>query len=112
MDPPPAEEKPATPSLLPAATPSLRAPVNLPPVAPEVNQALQTTGRLPRTTATYQISDLLALAIHNGASDLHLRVGEPPLFRVDGRLIRAEGPAVDSKGGFNLIEAFTPSDVI
>jgi twitching motility protein PilT len=92
--------------------PKLREAVTLPPVAPETKRALETTGRLPLPTFSYQISDLLALAIHSGASDLHLRVGEPPLYRVDGRLIRAEGPPVDSKDAFTLIEAFTPEAVI
>ena len=90
----------------------LRETVTLPPVAPEIKKALETTGRLPLPTFTYQISDLLALAIHGGASDLHLRVGEPPLYRVDGRLIRAEGPPVESKVAFDLISAFTPEDII
>jgi twitching motility protein PilT len=90
----------------------LRETVSLPPVAPEIKKALETTGRLPIPKLKYQISDLLALAIHTGASDLHLRVSEPPLYRVDGRLIRAEGPPVESEDAFALIEAFTPGDVI
>jgi twitching motility protein PilT len=90
----------------------LRDAVSLPPITAEIRRALETTGRLPAQTFTYQISDLLALAIHTGASDLHLRVGEPPLYRVDGRLIRAEGPPIDSKSSFGLIEAFTPADII
>src|SRR5436190_11793577 len=92
--------------------PKIREPVALPPVAPETKRALETTGRLPLPTFSYQMSDLLALAIHSGASDLHLRVNEPPLYRVDGRLIRAEGPPVDPEDAFGLIEAFTPGDVI
>ncbi|HHY85241.1 MAG TPA: type IV pilus twitching motility protein PilT [Verrucomicrobia bacterium] len=58
------------------------------------------------------MSDLLALAIHSSASDLHLRAGEPPLYRVDGRLIRADGPPIRSNDVFDLIQAFTPEDVI
>ncbi len=96
----------------PSSRSKLRESVSLPPVAPEIREALETTGRLPARTFLYRMSDLLALAIHSGASDLHLRVGEPPLYRVDGRLIRAEGPPMESKGTFNLIEAFTPTDVI
>lgn len=90
----------------------LREPVSLPPVTPEVKKALETTGRLPIEAFRYQMSDLLALAIHGAASDLHLRAGEPPLYRVDGRLIRAEGPPIDSKDAINLIQAFTPEEVI
>jgi twitching motility protein PilT len=88
----------------------LRETVSLPPVSQEIKKSLQTTGRLPVQDSRYQMSDLLALAIHHGASDLHLRAGEPPLYRVDGRLIRAEGPPMED--AFRLIEAFTPEEVI
>jgi twitching motility protein PilT len=90
----------------------LREPVSLPPITAEVRKALETTGRLPITAFRYQMSDLLALAIHSSASDLHLRAGEPPLYRVDGRLIRAEGPPIESKDAVSLIQAFTPEEVI
>jgi twitching motility protein PilT len=99
-------------SQAPEAPRKLRETVLLPPVQPAVKKALATTGRLPTVKAQYYMSDLLALAIHSRASDLHLRVGEPPLYRVDGRLHRAEAPAVDSKQAYGLIEAFTPADVI
>src|SRR5262245_14162903 len=105
-------DKPTGDSKPIAIPPKLRETVNLPPVAPEIKRALETTGRLPLPTFSYQMSDLLALAIHGGASDLHLRVGEPPLYRVDGRLIRAEGPPIEPKSAFSLIEAFTPEDII
>jgi twitching motility protein PilT len=36
------------------------------------------------------IHGLLAMMLARGASDLHLRVGEPPLLRVDGRLERVQ----------------------
>jgi twitching motility protein PilT len=84
----------------------------LPPVAPETKEALESTGRLPTIYSDYQMSDLLALAIHSKASDLHLRVGEPPLYRIDGRLIRSESPPIESKEAFSLIEAFAPDEVI
>src|SRR5215510_8502320 len=112
MEPASDEEQPAPVTSPPSPAAALRAPVKLPPVAPEVREALESTGRLPRSTAAYQVSDLLALAIHNGASDLHLRVGEPPLYRVDGRLIRAEGPPINADEAISMIEAFTPADVI
>ena len=94
------------------ASSNLRRPVVLPPVAPQIKEALETTGKLPAVGVKYQASDLLALALQTGASDLHLRVGEPPMFRVDGRMIRAEGPPVKSKDAMDLIAAFTPEDVI
>jgi twitching motility protein PilT len=98
---------------IPEKTPrKIRDTVALPPVTPEVKTALESTGRLPLPNFRYLMSDLLALAIHGGASDLHIRVGEPPLYRVDGRLVRAEGPPVGSDDAFELIRAFTAEDVI
>ena len=90
----------------------LREHVALPPVTPAIKKALETTGRLPTAGMAYQMSDLLALAIHSRASDLHIRVGEPPLYRVDGRLIRAEAVPISSKQAMALITAFTGEDVI
>src|SRR5579859_5042998 len=96
----------------PAASEKLIDMPALPPVAAETKEALDSTGRLPTIYADYQMSDLLALAMHSNASDLHLRVGEPPLYRVDGRLIRSESPPIESKEAFSLIEAFTPEEMI
>lgn len=90
----------------------LRQPVVLPPVSAEVKEALKKTGQLPAGESKYQMSDLLALALESDASDLHLRVGEPPLFRVDGRMTRAKGPPVLSKDILDLISAFTPEEII
>jgi twitching motility protein PilT len=38
------------------------------------------------------IRDLLALCIEEAASDLHLTENEPPILRIDGRLIRTDYP--------------------
>jgi len=43
---------------------------------------------------TYQMSDLLQLVVDVGASDLHLRVGAPPVIRLHGILQDVEGPAL------------------
>ncbi len=40
------------------------------------------------------IQDLFAEMIKRGASDLHLKVGRPPLVRVDGDLVPTEHPAL------------------
>jgi twitching motility protein PilT len=93
-------------------TRKLRETVGLPPIPPAIQQALETTGRLPTTASPYQISDLLALAIHSRASDLHIRTGEPPLYRVDGRLLRTEARRISSKEVLSLISAFTAEEVI
>src|SRR5436190_416950 len=97
---------------IPAEIPGrkLRESASLPPPDSKTKRALESTGRLPAGEYRYQMSDVLALAIQSGASDLHLRVGEPPVYRVDGRLIRAEGPPIDSDEVFNLLQAFCPDD--
>ena len=40
------------------------------------------------------IGDLLAFAVKNGASDLHLSAGLPPMVRIDGDLRRIEAPVL------------------
>jgi twitching motility protein PilT len=37
---------------------------------------------------SYAMSDLLQLTVSEGASDLHIRVGTPPVIRVHGILHR------------------------
>ncbi len=37
-----------------------------------------------------QIDELLKLMVDKGASDLHLKVPSPPVFRIDGMLIPQE----------------------
>ena len=86
--------------------------VQIPPAASSARNALQTTGHLPRVAQRYSMGDLLALIIYHEASDLHLRPGEPPLYRVDGRLLRVEGPPLDKRQTYDLIRAFTPDDVL
>jgi twitching motility protein PilT len=100
----------AAPSLSPEE--KVRERVTIPPVSPATRSALQTTGHLPRVSQLYAMGDLLGLIIHHEASDLHLRMGEPPLYRVDGQLLRVEGPPLTKQETFNLIRAFTPDDVI
>lgn len=41
-----------------------------------------------------EISELLAFSVKNGASDLHLSAGLPPLIRVDGDIRRIDVPAL------------------
>jgi twitching motility protein PilT len=112
---PPDRDDPPIPTEIPTVeipARKLRESASLPPPNPQTKRALESTGRLPTGEYRYQMSDILALAIQAGASDLHLRVGEPPIYRVDGKLIRAEGPPVDEDEIFNLLRAFTPDDSI
>ncbi|HDZ07800.1 type IV pilus twitching motility protein PilT [Pseudohongiella sp.] len=49
------------------------------------------------------ISKLLTFAVQNGASDLHLTAGMPPVIRVDGDIRRVDAPAMDHKTVHALI---------
>jgi Tfp pilus assembly pilus retraction ATPase PilT len=40
---------------------------------------------------SYSMSDLLQLVVSEGAADLHIRVGMPPVIRLHGVLHRVEG---------------------
>ena len=43
------------------------------------------------------IAELLAFSVKNGASDMHLSAGLPPMIRVDGDIRRVNVPALDHK---------------
>lgn len=49
------------------------------------------------------ITTLLAFAVKNGASDLHLTAGMPPMIRVDGDIRRIDLPVMDHKTVHGLI---------
>lgn len=39
----------------------------------------------------YSLQELLSSMVENGASDLHITAGTPPVFRINGDLVRMEG---------------------
>jgi len=49
------------------------------------------------------ITELLAFSAKNGASDLHLSAGLPPMIRIDGEVRRINLPALDHKDVHRLI---------
>src|SRR5262245_41051316 len=49
------------------------------------------------------IGELLAFSVKNGASDLHLSAGLPPMIRVDGDVRRINVPAMQHKDVYDLI---------
>ncbi len=65
------------------------APAALPPVAATVTSQVE-NGRA-------RVEQLLRLTVELGASDLHLRVGEQPILRRDGELVRQEGAALEAE---------------
>ena len=58
------------------------------------------------------MSDLLQLVVSEGASDLHIRVGVPPVIRVHGILHRVEGPILTPEDTEELMRSFTSDDQI
>jgi twitching motility protein PilT len=58
------------------------------------------------------MSDLLQLVVSENASDLHLRVGSPPVIRVHGVLHRVEGPPLLPEDTEELVHSFTSEDQI
>jgi len=49
------------------------------------------------------IGELLAFGVKNGASDLHLSAGLPPMIRVDGDVRRINVPPLDHKSVHDLV---------
>ncbi len=89
------------------ATPSNGAPVAPPPLAapaapagfaaasatPGLRQSriIRMQSTVPTEEAKVEIDALLTLLVQKGGSDLHLRVGEPPVIRLHGEMMRIEG---------------------
>ncbi len=61
---------------------------------------------------SYSMSDLLQLVVSEGSSDLHLRVGVPPVIRVHGILHRVEGPSLAPEDTEELMRSITSEDHI
>ena len=61
---------------------------------------------------SYSMSDLLQLVVSEGASDLHIRVGTPPVIRVHGILHRVEGPVLRPEDSEELMRSITSEDHI
>jgi twitching motility protein PilT len=61
---------------------------------------------------SYQMSDLLQLVVSEGAADLHLRVGVPPVIRLHGILHRVEGPPLRPEDTEELMRSITSEDHI
>jgi twitching motility protein PilT len=49
------------------------------------------------------ITELLTFSAKNGASDLHISAGEPPMIRVDGDIKRINLPAMEHKEVFEMV---------
>ncbi|MGZ5516898.1 MAG: type IV pilus twitching motility protein PilT [Limisphaerales bacterium] len=56
------------------------------------------------------MSDLLQLVVSEGSSDLHIRVGVPPVIRVHGILNRVDGPPLTAEDSEELMRSITSED--
>ncbi len=80
-------------------------PAAAPPEAPPPR------GGAPEPGPSADLDGLLRRLVQAGGSDLHLRVGEPPLFRRDGRLARErEAPCTVARIGAMLDAILPPKD--
>ena len=70
---------------------------NLLPGAPE-------TGAAAVADKELDIKTLLSELVEASGSDLHLKVGQPPIFRVDGKLARTAFPTIDQERLESLID--------
>jgi twitching motility protein PilT len=58
------------------------------------------------------MSDLLQLMVSEGAADLHIRVGTPPVIRLHGVLHRVEGPVLRPEDTEELMRSITSEEHI
>lgn len=61
---------------------------------------------------SYSMSDLLQLMVSEGAADLHVRVGIPPVIRLHGILNRVDGPPCRPEDTEELMRSITSEDHI
>jgi twitching motility protein PilT len=78
---------------------------------PDVEELLSPEPRLTTSSpARERIDQLLRLTVTRGASDLHLRSGEPPILRCHGEIVRiADWPKLRGDEVASLVDAVMPS---
>lgn len=57
---------------------------------------------------TILIDKLLSAQVKQGASDLHLTVGQPPVLRLDGRMQKLKTKVMDASDTMGLMKSITP----
>lgn len=55
----------------------------------------------------YEMNDLLELMVDQGASDLHIQVGQSPTLRLHGGMVPVDGPALRAADTEALMQAIT-----
>src|SRR5471030_3190321 len=61
---------------------------------------------------SYEMNDLLDLMVDQGASDLHIQVGQPPTLRLSGSMTPIDGPALTPLDTEKLMQSITPDSHI
>ena len=59
---------------------------------------------------SYEMNELLELVVEQGASDLHIQVGQPPTLRMSGSMVPIEGPALQPADTEKLMLSITPDN--
>lgn len=59
---------------------------------------------------SYEMNDLLELVVDQGASDLHLQVGQPPTLRLSGGMVPIDGPQLTPADTEKLMLSITPDN--
>ncbi|MEO1619328.1 MAG: type IV pili twitching motility protein PilT, partial [Planctomycetota bacterium] len=58
--------------------------------------------------ATVLIDKLLQAAVKQGVSDIHIVVGQPPVFRLHGRMRKLETKTLEGEDAVALMKSITP----
>ena len=107
---------PATPSM-PAPKPPRPSAIAAAPLVPEPVPDLppEPAAALPGEFADAQfqaaetkLKEMLKTLVASGSSDLHLGVGESPIFRTQGKITRQKGPPVTAEGLTLMLLAIMP----
>ena len=60
------------------------------------------------TTETVLIDKLLHTVVRQGASDLHITVGQPPVIRLDGHMVKLKTKVLEPDDTMALMKSITP----
>ncbi len=61
----------------------------------------------PVPSCPYEMSDLLDLMVEQGASDLHIQVGQAPTLRISGAMTPVDGPLLRPEDSEALMQSIT-----
>ena len=102
---------PPTPGPTPAAAPPAPSPVTAAPAEPTsgaVSDGDAITAFAGSDRARAALDALLRSMVERGASDLHLRCGEPPIVRLHGEMTRLDGAPLDAPTLDAMIRSVMP----